>query len=417
MNISVLVAGVCVVVASTISSAQESLTGAISLRDAIDATLSANPQLRSFPLRKEALLGENETASLKPALNIGGNIEDALGTGNLRDFTGAEITLRLSQVIEMGDKRAARIGIVNRRLGLLATEQEVVELDLLGQVVMRFIDVAAAQERVVLQEQATEIAAQTVVLIQPLVTAGRSPQLELNRADAALIRAQTAEQSARALLKSTRIRLANMWASRTPQFDEVESSLLTVGPADSVESILANLESNPNIEIFAGESRLFEAELRQAQSRQQSDIQWSAGIRHLKALDDTALALQVTIPLFSKSRASGAIRKARANIQEVEARRLTALNRITGEISSLYQQLVQAIFEVDSLQQDVIPILENVLQQTRGVYEAGNYSYVELVSAQKEYLDAELSLINSAANAHRFRTEIERLSGLPISGQ
>jgi len=387
MNISVLVAGVCVVVASTISSAQESLTGTISLRDAIDATLSANPQLRSFPLRKEALLGENETASLKPALNIGGNIEDALGTGDLKGFTGAEITLRLSQVIEMGDKRAARIGIVNRRLGLLATEQEVVELDLLGQVVMRFIDVAAAQERVVLQEQATEIAA------------------------------QTAEQSARALLKSTRIRLANMWAGRTPQFDEVESSLLTVGPADSVESILANLESNPNIEIFAGESRLFEAELRQAQSRQQSDIQWSAGIRHLKELDDTALALQVTIPLFSKSRASGAIRKARANIQEVEARRLTALNRITGEISSLYQQLVQAIFEVDSLQQDVIPILENVLQQTIGVYEAGNYSYVELVSAQKEYLDAELSLINSAANAHRYRTEIERLSGLSISGQ
>lgn len=417
MNIPVLLVGVCVIVASTISSAQERLTGTISLRDAVEATLSANPQLRSFPLRKEALHGENETASLRPALNIGGGIEDALGTGYLKDFTGAEVTLRLSQVIEMGDKRAARIGIVNRRLGLLEAEQEVVELDLLGQVVMRFIDIVTAQERVVLQEQATEIAAQTVVLIQPLVTAGRSPQLELSRADAALIRAQIAEQSARALLKSARIRLATMWASRTPQFDQVESSLLTVGPADSVESILANLESNPNIEIYASESRLFEAELRQAQSRQQSDIGWSAGIRHLKELDDTALAFEVTIPLFSKSRASGAVRTARANIQEVEARRFTALNKLTGEISSLYQQLVQAILEVDSLQQDVIPILENVLQQTREVYEAGNYSYVELVSAQQEYLDAELSLINSAANAHRLRTEIERLSGLSISGQ
>ena len=417
MNIPVLVVGVCVVIASTISSAQESLTGTILLRDVVDATLSANPQLRSFPLRKEALQGENDTASLKPALNIGGGIEDALGTGDLKDFARAEVTLRLSQVIEMGDKREARIGIVNRRLGLLATQQEVVELDLLGQVVMRFIDVAAAQERVALQQQATEIAAQTVVLIQPLVTAGRSPQFELSRAEAALIRAQIAQQSARALLESARIRLANMWASSTAQFDEVESSLLTVGPADSVESILAHLESSPNIELYASESRLFEAELRQAQSRQQSDVGWSAGIRHLKEVDDTALAFEVTIPLFSKSRASGVIRAARANIQEVEARRLTALNKITSEISSQYQQLVQAILEVDSLQQDVIPILENVLRQTREVYEAGNYSYVELVSAQQEYLDAQLSLINSAANAHRLRAEIERLSGLSISGQ
>ena len=55
-----------------------------------------------FRCEKEALQGESETASLKPALNIGGGIEDALGTGDLKDFTGAEVTLRLSQVIEMG---------------------------------------------------------------------------------------------------------------------------------------------------------------------------------------------------------------------------------------------------------------------------------------------------------------------------
>ncbi|KRO85112.1 MAG: hypothetical protein ABR72_01235 [OM182 bacterium BACL3 MAG-120920-bin41] len=56
-------------------------------------------------------------------------------------------------------------------------------------------------------------------------------------------------------------------------------------------------------------------------------------------------------------------------------------------------------------------------EQIQTAYAAGNYSYVELISAQQEYLDAHLSLISSATNAHKIRAEIERLSGLPLTGQ
>lgn len=417
MNFKCLMIVACATFVSALCNAQEVLTGTISLSDALEATLATNPRLRSFPLRHEALLGERKTAELKPAFVLGGEIEDALGTGDIKDFTGAEATLRLSSVVEMGDKRAARVGAVSRRIDFLDAEQRVAELDLLIEVVRRFIDVASAQEQINLQSQSTAIAEQTVNSIQPLVTAGQAPQLELDRANAALIRSQIAEQAAVARLESARIRLANMWTSNSPQFDSVISDFLIVGQAGSVESILTELMSNPDIEILAAESRLLEAELRLAQSREQGDIQWSAGVRHLKEIDDTGLAFEVSIPLYSKARAAGAYRTARANLQEVEMRRLTALNAIEGEIRSLHQALQQSISEVNTLQQQVIPILQQVQQQTQVVYRAGNYSYVELISAQREFLDAQLSLITSAGNAHRLRAEIERLSGLPLSGQ
>ena len=173
----------------------------------------------------------------------------------------------------------------------------------------------------------------------------------------------------------------------------------------------------PSPACFAAESRLLEAELRLAQTRQEGDIQWSAGIRHLKEFDDTGFAFGVTIPLFNKARASGAERSARANLQEVEVRQLTALNAIEGEIRSLHRALQQAIAEVNTLQLQVIPVLQDVQQQTLQAYGAGTYSYVELITAQQEFLDAQLSLISSAGNAHRIRAEIERLSGLPLTGQ
>lgn len=417
MNLKCLAIVACAVIASATCNAQEMLTGTISLRDALAATISTNPKLRSFPLRNDALLGEREIADLKPPFMVGAEIEDALGTGDIRDFTGAEATLRLSSVVEMGGKRAARVGMINRRIDVLNAEQRVVELDLLVEVVRRFIDVAVAQEQVCLQAQSTAIAEQTVDSIEPLVTAGQAPQLETDRAQAALLRARLAEQAANARLGSARIRLASMWANNTPQFGAVSSDILTVEQAESIESILAELASNPDIEIFAAESRLLEAELRLAQTRQEGDIQWSAGIRHLKEFDDTGFAFGVTIPLFNKARASGAERSARANLQEVELRQLTALIAIEGEIRSLHQALQQAINQVNTLQQQVIPILQDVQQQTLQAYGAGNYSYVELITAQQEFLDAQLSLISSAGNVHRIRAEIERLSGLPLTGQ
>ena len=396
--------------------AQESFTGALSLRDAMEATLARHPRLRSFPFRAESLAGERDLANLRPAYQVQASLEDALGTGDVRDFTGAEATIQLSNIVELGGKRPARVGVVNRRLDMLDAEQRVVELDLLVEVVRRYIQVSTAQATLTLQAQATALAENTILLLQPLVAAGQTPQLEIDRATAALRRAEIAEQSAEAMLESARIRLSNMWSINSPQFENVDANLFTVGATTSIEPLLATLESNPGIELFAVESRLREAEVVLAESRRRASVQWTVGIRHLKQLDDTGLTFGVSIPLLNESRASGAIRAAQANTQEVETRRLAALNAIEGEIRSLHSQLEQNIAAVNTLAQEVIPTLESVQQQIQSGYAAGNYSYLDLISVQQEYLDAQLSLINNASGAHLLRAEIERLSGQPFTG-
>lgn len=394
--------------------AQEDLTGTINLRDAFEAVMQSNPRLRSFQFREDALQGRLESADLNPPLRANGGIEEFLGTGNLQDFSATELNIGLSQVIELGGRRQARLGVANQRIDLLEAEQRVVELDLLGETIQRFIDVASAQQLVELQQRATEIANQTIELLEPLVAAGRSPQLEQDRAEAARIRAEAAEARAVALFDSARIRLSSMWAISEPQFDAVDTNLLTVGNPGSLQTLLSNLASNPNVAIYASEERLREAELQQANTLKQSNIEWSAGVRHLRELNDTAFTLGVSMPLFAESRARGQIREARANLQEVEARRAVTLNRLRGEITSLYQRLNQTISEVNLLQSEVLPRLESVQEQSRVAYENGTYSYLELISAQQEYLDAELALINSATTAHKLRAEIERLSGEPL---
>jgi len=63
----------------------------------------------------------------------------------------------------------------------------------------------------------------------------------------------------------------------------------------------------------------------------------------------------------------------------------------------------------------VLPPLDTAQQQTRAAYLSGGYSYLELISTQAEYLDAERALIAAATDAHLLRTEIERLSGAALN--
>lgn len=386
----------------------------LSLREAIDATLQANPQLSVYRFREDALAGQRTTAGLRPPLQINGGLEDVLGTGDLSTFDGAELTLSLSQVVELGGQRDARIGVVNRRVDLLDAEQRIAELDLLAEVTRRYIAVAAAQEQLTLENRATALAQQTLDALQPLVTAGQTPASEQARATAALERARLAEGHAQAALDAAKVDLASMWAAQ-PEFALVTADLLQTGDAGVLSDLLVDLDMNPDLLLFASEERLLDAQLQEVQSEQRGTVQVSAGIRHLRTNKDTGLIFGASMPLGTRERAAGAIATVHANRQEVAARRAVALNRMRAQLTGLHLQLTHAVLEVNTLRTAVLPELDDAQQQTREAYLGGRYTYLELVSSQQEYLDAERALIAAATDAHLLRVEIERLSGAALS--
>jgi cobalt-zinc-cadmium efflux system outer membrane protein len=385
----------------------------LSLREAIDATLQANPQLAVYPFREQALAGQRATAGLRPPLQLNGGFDDVLGSGDLSTFEGAELSLSLSQVIELGGQRDARVGVIERRVDLLGAEQRIAELDLLAEVTRRYIAVAAAQEQLTLEDRATALAQQTLDALQPLVTAGQTPASEQARATAALERARLAESHAQAALDAAKVDLASMWAAQ-PEFTLVTADLLQVGNAGVLSDLLIDLDMNPDLLLFASEERLLDAQLLEAQSEQRGAVQVSAGIRHLRTNKDTGFILGASMPLSTRKRAAGAIATAQANRQEVAARRAIALNQMRAQLTGLHLQLTHAVLEVNTLRNAVLPALDAAQQQTREAYLGGRYTYLELVSAQQEYLDAERALIAAATDAHLLRTELERLSGAAL---
>ncbi|MFD1582615.1 TolC family protein, partial [Microbulbifer halophilus] len=134
----------------------------LTLTEAIDRTLAQNPELAVFRFRDAALAGRAQTADLRPPLILGGELENVGGDGG---SDAAELTVSLSSVIELGGQRAARVDVVSARRSLLAAEEQAAALDLLGEVIRRYVDVLAARERLALASDSAALADDTLLAV------------------------------------------------------------------------------------------------------------------------------------------------------------------------------------------------------------------------------------------------------------
>ena len=411
--------------------AENSLT----LQDAIKSTLLHNPQLAGYEFRTKALAGEQQTAGLKPQLKLSTHLENIAGSGEFKGVDAGELTPSLSSVIELGGQRDVRLGLVTARQQQLASTQRVLALDLLTQVTQQFIAIAAAQEQLKLLQQSQQLVHENVTSLAKQVQVGRTPEAELLRAKASLARAIIDVQKTQQQLKSERVKLSAFWAgsqstgsqstgSQTtgsqsllgqPAFTQVEADLFSLPPLVPLATLISKLDANPDLAVLGDEVHLRAAELQQAQAERKPTIEWNAGVRRLQMSDDSALVLGVSMPLGSANRAAGAITTASANQAGAEQEQSATRIKLHNQLISLHGAYEQALAEVNSLRSDVLPLLKQALRATADGFQQGRYSFLELNLAQRELLNEQLALIDSAARAHELSADIERITGAALT--
>lgn len=390
-------------------------TGDLSLARAVDATLRRNPALIVTSYELKAADARITQAALRPNPVVGLQLENFAGSGAVSGIESLETTLSLSQVIELGGKRAYRINAANFDRELAGVERQSQQLDVFAEVTRRFIDVVLAQQALTLAERAFALTDQTLGAITSRVQAARSPKAEQSRATIALTRARIEQQQALNNLQSARRALAALWGARSAAFATATADLFALPNVESFDALSARLQSNPDFLRFATDGRLREAELRLAQAQARSDLNVSIGVRRFEATNDVALVAGVSmaLPVFNSNQ--GAIREAELRREQLRVQSQTALLRAEATLFGLYQELLSARMRVTTLRSEAIPQAEAALAQTQSGYERGRFSYLELASAQQELLGLQGAAIEAAADYHRLVAEIERLTGEPLT--
>ncbi|WP_019529053.1 TolC family protein [Dasania marina] len=390
-------------------------SSSLSLTMAIQQALAANPDLQSFQFKAQVLNSQLASARLRPAYALGIELENVAGSGEFNGFDQADITVSLSSTLELGGKRDARIAVAQRSRSHFDTQRELQSLSLLGEVTRRYIAVLSAQQQLALANSAERLAKETVNEVRKRTQAGASPKAELRRAEAAAAQAHLSVYAQQQQLRYLKIALAALWGANEAGFDTVTGDLYSFGEDASFEALFSRLASNPAIQVYTAEQRLKEAELTLAKTAASADINWSLGIKHMQASDDTAVVAGFTVPLFAGSRSSAALSSATAASQAVAARKTAALLKLRTQLFAAFNQRQQAIHIAGDLRKDIVPALQAALQETQQAYQRGRYGYIDYVSAQQELLTAQRRLIAAASTALRYGADIEQLTAQPLT--
>ena len=399
------------------ASISESPVSALGLQEALAKALEKNPELATYPAQIRASEARILQASLRVNPELGVEFEDFAGTSPYGGIRELQSTIRMSQVIELGGRRAARRGVAASELELTEKDYELKRVEILAETTARFIDVLSAQRTLILAIQAKKASEAVLRSATERVRVGSATRLEEKRAAVATAQRRVAEQRAARSLEVARHRLAAMWGSAAADFSSVAGDLFDITAPISLEELVKRVSDSPSVARWISEKRLKEAELRLAEAGRMPDLTASGGIRRSAGSNAFSLVAELSLPLPLFDKNQGARREATAMLERTELDRIATESRLRSLLFEMHQGLIGAMIEVEASRREVLPLAEEALAIGEAGYRAGRFSYLEMAGAQQAVLEIKQQMISAAHTYHLLATEIERLTGQGIQPQ
>lgn len=320
---------------------------------------------------------------------------------------GVDIAVGLSQPIELGGKRGARLESARAGVARETAQQRDTERRVLGEVAATFLRSLHAKERVRLARSSEEAARETARSTQRRFEAGDVPVVDANVARVALARARAevavAEGEEAALLGELRALLG----LSTGDALGVRGDLQTLAaqpiapvPSDSVRPDIAALEA---------ELAQAEAELRLGQRAVWPDVE--VGVRYQHEADESAVlgTLRVPLPLFARgqeARVTGEARLRRLQGALEAARRARDVQAEAALVQ--YRKRMEAL---GLLEREALPLLADNESLARRSYDAGEMGLAEFLLVRRDTLEARAAYLDTLLQAALARVQLAVATG------
>lgn len=388
-------------------------SGTLTLRQALALALARNPELAamSYDIRiSEARILQ---AKLVPNPELEFTGENIAGSGEFSGGRRAENTLLLGQLIELGGKRRSRIREASSARDLAEFDYEAKKREVFLKTAQDFVDVLARQRRVAINEQLVGLANDFIPNVVKRIEAGKASTLEKTRFDVAIGSARIDLERARHDLAAARQRLASRWGSPKPGFASAAGNLDATPSVASLDVLAQRLPANPRLARFGAEIAQREAALAREKAAAVPDLTVQGGGRRHSEKDDATAVIGFSVPLPLWNRNQGNIRVARERIEQAGAEQTAAATALMTELTDAYEKLEQARAAIAILRANVLPGADEALKATTEGYEAGRFSYLDVLEARRTTGAARIQYLEAIADFHKALHAVEALIADP----
>ena len=389
--------------------------GEVALSQALALALLHNPDLQAASFEVRAREAARLQAGLLPNPAVDTEAEDiGMSPKDVPNISQPQTTVRLSQLIELGGKRRARVRVASADAELAAWDYEARRLDVLTRTVEAFVALLGAQERLRLANDTVALAERVAGTVSARVEAGVVSPVEATKARVAVANAEVDRQAAIRALDAARQRLALTWASEHPTFDRAAGTLPAVGAIPSEDALAARLAQNPDLARWDAEMAKRQAAVAAETAKRIPDVTLTAGYRKFHDTADNTLVVGGSIPLPILNQNQGAIAEARARQEGAVRERRSAETRLRADLTEAYRALASARSAADLLGTSVLPGAQSAFDAAQEGYQLGKFGFLDVLDAQRTLFAARVQHLNALVAFHTAAAEVERLVGEPL---
>ena len=382
----------------------------LSLSAAIEKALAGSPRLKASNEARLASQGERTQAGMLPNPALSVEAENFAGRGAYRGVDSAETTVGVSQLIELGGKRAARQAMADGGVALSTQELEGARLDTIRDVTIAYADAVATAEQLKLAQAQKKLAAEVLESVTKRVNAAAEPLIQKSKAQVAYSIAEIALDKAERNHELARQKLAMQWGDNKTDFILDHTAFEIVAVPEPLETLTKNLENNPDYRRWNSEIERRKAALDFEKAVAVPDPSLNVGLRDFRDTGDQAFVMGISLPLPVLNRNQGSIQRAGHEVSKVESERETARLNLRNELNQTWQTLENAYRQTKSLKEKVIPSAEKAFSLSRQGYNAGKFPYLEVLDAQRTLFEARVQYYQALQTCHIQRAELHRLT-------
>jgi outer membrane protein, heavy metal efflux system len=384
----------------------------LTLQQALQAAYAGNPGLRAA----SQAIGIAEGGRLQAGVIT--NPELALSTEGTDRRSRVE-TAQITQLIELGGKRSARIAVAEQERLLAVQAVNVRRAMLRADVMAAYLEALTAQERVGLAEAAIEVASRATNAASRRVAAGKISPVEQTRASVAESAVRLDLTQATADLKSAKRKLAILMGSSraiaqplqmpavefaaVPTMNELEQRLTMSLP-------LPGRTMSPQLRQAEAQVKRQDALVGMERSARVPDVTVTVGSQRdrERSGSEAVFGISVPLPLFNRNQGNmlSALRRADQARDELGAEQL----RVYEEIADAHQRAEVAQLQIDSLKSEMLPAAQQAYDAAVTGFELGKFGFLDVLDTQRALIQARSLYLRALSDRYRAATDIERIA-------
>lgn len=394
---------VCSVV-GLLAMAQVASAQTLTLESALQSAFAGNPDLAAAQWEIDIAQGGRQQAGLIPNPVASWDAEDT------RRSTRTT-TVKLSQTLELGGKRGARIEVASRAQDAAAQQLEQRRNLLRAEVIDGFYGALWAQERLELAQRSMALAERGLVIANGRVTAGKASPVEATRAQVEVSQIRLERSRAEIGVSDAYRRLAAITGSATIGFERVEAGAVNTPALPSVTQLLARLESTAELRLAQLQIQQRDAGLGLEKAQRIPDLDISIGSQYDASVRERVnlVGVSMPIPLFNRNQGNVLAASRRAD-QARDLRNATEL-RLRTETRQALDLWATANSEVRAFNQVILPAAQSAVDSATRGFEMGKFNFLDVLDAQRTLIAARTQYLAALAQATDAWVRIERIYG------